>query len=142
MEEIALLGIVLLPLLGAFVCGVFGRIGGKLSRGMVHGIACGSVAGSFVLALYCFSKLFGMHEGPEGANPVLSYTAYEWFSLTLRGQSVPVNVRFVMDALSGVMTLVVTGIGTLIHIYSTWCSARTSHFCSWAGRASACAATC
>jgi NADH-quinone oxidoreductase subunit L len=119
MDEIALLGIVLLPIIGALVCGVFGRIGGGLSRSAVHGIACSSVAGSFVLALYCFSKLFGMHEGPEGANPVLSYTAYEWFSLSLRGEAVPVNVRFAMDALSGVMTLVVTGIGLLIHIYST-----------------------
>src|SRR5688500_14978713 len=119
MDHPALLGIVLAPLVGAFVCGVFGRIGGKLSRGAVHGIACGSVAISFVLALWSFFKLFGMHEGPEGANPVLSYTAYEWFSLTLRGEAVPVNVGFVMDALSGVMTLVVTGIGFLIHLYST-----------------------
>jgi NADH-quinone oxidoreductase subunit L len=119
MNEPALLGIVLLPLIGALVCGVFGRIGGPASRGFVHGTACGTVIGSFALAVWCFSKLVGMHEGPEGANPVLSFTAYEWFSLTLRGQSVPVNARFVMDSLSGVMTLVVTGIGALIHIYST-----------------------
>ena len=34
------------------------------------------------------------------------------------GTVVPINVRFLMDSLSGVMTLVVTGVGGLIHMYS------------------------
>jgi NADH-quinone oxidoreductase subunit L len=34
------------------------------------------------------------------------------------GSVVPINVRFAMDSLSGVMTLVVTGVGGLIHLYS------------------------
>ena len=32
--------------------------------------------------------------------------------------SFSINVRFLMDSLSGVMTLVVTGVGGLIHLYS------------------------
>ncbi|MGB8221735.1 MAG: NADH-quinone oxidoreductase subunit L, partial [Polyangiales bacterium] len=49
----------------------------------------------------------------------LVYHLYEWFSLKLPGgEIVSVNVRFLMDALSGIMTLVVTGVGGLIHLYS------------------------
>jgi NADH-quinone oxidoreductase subunit L len=120
-EQKALLGIVLLPLFGAIINGLFGRGKGKdwqVERGTVHGVACMSVAGSFVLALFCFYRLWAMKQsGVE--DPELSITAYEWFSISLAGKVVPVQVRFAMDALSAVMTLVVTGIGLLIHIYST-----------------------
>jgi NADH-quinone oxidoreductase subunit L len=118
---------VLFPLLGAIVNGLFGRGSSTKNWGMgrttVHLVACLSVAASFLLALFSFIKLHGMHhglaEGSEGANVALSFTAYEWFSIGVAGKTVPVQVRFLMDALSGVMTLVVTGIGLLIHIYST-----------------------
>ena len=123
MEEKALLGIVLFPLLGAIANGLLSRsIAGDWAadRKAVHWVACLSVAGSFGLALYCFAKLFMLRgEAGEGANVALEYTAYEWFSLTSGTRRIPVDVRFVMDALSGVMTLIVTGIGLLIHIYST-----------------------
>jgi NADH-quinone oxidoreductase subunit L len=121
MEHKALLGIVLFPLLGALVNGLLGRGAAKewqVSRPTAHLIACMSVAASFLLAVFCFAKLVMMHGAGE-AHAVLQYTAYEWFELGARGQSVPVNVSFLMDELSGVMTLVVTGIGLLIHIYST-----------------------
>ena len=35
------------------------------------------------------------------------------------GVNIPIDVRFSVDALSGVMMLVVTGVGFLIHLYST-----------------------
>jgi NADH-quinone oxidoreductase subunit L len=121
MEQKALLGIVLLPLFGAVFNGLLGRGKSKewqVERSTVHGVACMSVAGSFVLALFCCYRLWVMRRaGVE--DPELSITAYEWFSIDLLGKHIPIQVRFAMDALSGVMTLVVTGIGLLIHIYST-----------------------
>ncbi|MEY4578491.1 MAG: hypothetical protein RL701_3194 [Pseudomonadota bacterium] len=115
MVEKALLGIVLFPLLGAIANGVFGR---KADRSTVHAISVFAVAASFGLALWSFGSLLQLRlAGHEHA--VLKYTAYEWFSLTANHRAIPIQVRFVMDALSGVMTLVVTGIGLLIHIYST-----------------------
>ena len=55
----------------------------------------------------------------DAEHAALAYHFYEWFSLTLPGGTVvPINVRFLMDSLSGVMTLVVTGVGGLIHLYS------------------------
>ncbi len=124
MESKALLGIVLFPLLGAVANGFLGRGANKewqASRGTVHAVACLSVAASFLLTVYCFVwQLVPLHSAaPEGHNATLSYTAYEWFSISLRGRAVPVQVRFVMDALSGVMCLIVSGIGLLIHLYST-----------------------
>src|SRR3954469_9289251 len=115
MYEKALLGIVLFPLIGAIVNGLFGR---KAGRPTVHAVAVLSVAMSFGLAVYAFTHLLQLrHAGSEPA--AIHYTVYEWFSIAIYDRNATVPVRFVMDALSGVMALVVTGIGLLIHIYST-----------------------
>jgi NADH-quinone oxidoreductase subunit L len=114
MNEKALLGIVLFPLLGAIVNGLFGR---KAGRETVQTVAVASVAMSFVLAVLSFKNLIGLR-ATEGDDALISYHVYEWFSLTYLDRPISIPVRFVFDALSGVMTLVVTGIGLLIHIYS------------------------
>jgi NADH-quinone oxidoreductase subunit L len=115
MNEKALLGIVLFPLLGAVANGLFGR---TADRRVVHTVAVTSIALSFALAVWSFKGLLLMRlAGHEHA--AITYTAYDWFSLTLHKRALVIPVRFVMDSLSGVMTLIVTGIGLLIHVYST-----------------------
>ena len=113
-QQILLLLIILFPLGGAIINGLLGRY---MPKGLVTLVGVGSVAASFALAVTTFIELYGLrHESDHAA---LTYQFYEWFSLTLPGRSVvPINVRFVMDSLSGVMTLVVTGVGGLIHLYS------------------------
>ncbi|HEY2733085.1 MAG TPA: proton-conducting transporter membrane subunit, partial [Polyangiales bacterium] len=115
MNEKALLGIILFPLLGAVANGLFGR---HADRRVVHAMAVTSIAFSFGLALLSFAHLLQLRLA-EHEHAALSYYAYDWFSLTLFKHPLVVPVRFVMDPLSGVMTLIVTGIGLLIHIYST-----------------------
>ena len=114
-QRLLLLLIILFPLAGAIVNGLVGR---RLSKGVVSFIGVGSVAVSFVLAVISFVELFGLrHDGSHEA--ALTYHFYQWFSLQLpSGTDVPVDVGFLMDSLSGVMTLVVTGVGGLIHLYS------------------------
>ena len=113
-QQILLLLIILFPLGGAIINGLCGRY---MAKGLVTLVAVGSVAVSFALAVESFVELYGLHHDAEDA--ALVYHFYEWFSLTLPGGAVvPVNVQFVMDSLSGVMTLVVTGVGGLIHLYS------------------------
>jgi NADH-quinone oxidoreductase subunit L len=113
-QQIMLLLIVLFPLGGAIINGLLGR---AMTRGLVTLVGVGSVAVSFGLAVASFAQLYGLRHESEQAS--LVYHFYEWFSLSLPGgRVVPVNVRFVMDSLSGVMTLVVTGVGGLIHLYS------------------------
>ena len=113
-QQIMLLLLVLFPLGGAIINGLLGRY---LTKGLVTLVGVGSVAVSFGLAVASFIQLYGLHHEAEHAT--LVYHFYEWFSLKLPGgQVVPINVRFAMDSLSGVMTLVVTGVGGLIHLYS------------------------
>lgn len=113
-QQLLLLLIILFPLAGAIINGLFGRY---MPKGIVTSVGVGSVAVSFALAVTSFIQLYGLPH--EEAHAVLSYQFYEWFSLTLPGGNVvPINVRFLMDSLSGVMTLVVTGVGGLIHLYS------------------------
>ncbi len=107
-----LLPIVLLPILGALYNGLMGH---RVDKGVVTAVAVGSVFGSFLLALVGFGSLLAAEEGVE---PRLVHDVYEWFSITVGGSDVPIRVRFVMDHLSGIMTVMVTGIGALIHVYS------------------------
>ncbi|UCH28863.1 MAG: NADH-quinone oxidoreductase subunit L [Myxococcales bacterium] len=113
-QQILLLLIILFPLGGAIVNGLLGRY---LPKGLVTLVAVGSVAVSFSLAVLSFVELYGLSHDAQHA--ALAYHFYEWFSVKIpNGTVVPINVRFMMDSLSGVMTLVVTGVGGLIHLYS------------------------
>src|SRR5690606_32660890 len=110
--ERALLWIVLLPLLGAIVNGIAGR---QAHKNLVTGVAVGSVFGSFLLSLVGFGFLLsGATDGPQE----LVHDVYEWFSISVGGADVPIRVRFVMDHLSGIMAVMVSGIAALIHVYS------------------------
>jgi len=112
--EHALPLIILLPFAGALFNGITGR---KESRTLVIGVAISAVALAFGLALLSFVTL-ATHRASDPAF-VLVADVYRWFSVSLNSnQAADVNIRLLMDPLSGVMTLVITGIGLLIHIYS------------------------
>ncbi len=121
--------IVLLPLLGAILNGLFGR---RFGRQGVHIAAISAVGASFALSLLAFFALqrTGAHLVAEAAvegaghhhHPLaqISFHAWDWFIAPLGPTAVEmIRVRYVVDPLSGVMLLVVTGVGTLIHVYST-----------------------
>lgn len=110
--------IVLLPLLGAITNGLLSRF--EHSKTQITVIGVGSVLGSFALSVYVFWHLWGAREVSQ--NPAFVSDLWEWFSISIPGASgdrvVPIGVRFSFDSLSGLMCLMVTGIGSLIHIYS------------------------
>jgi NADH-quinone oxidoreductase subunit L len=120
--ERALVWIVLLPLLGALINGV---AGGRANKSLVSGVAVGSVFLSFLISLMGFGSLLtsgGFFEavGLEGdGRHAIVQDVYEWFSISVGGVEVPIRVRFVMDHLSGLMAVMVSGIAMLIHVYST-----------------------
>lgn len=99
--------IVLFPLLGFVINGL---IGGKLPKPIPGAIASLAVFASFAVAVMRFSELAAQ---PEEARRVVE-TAYTWMS----AGKFSVDVSFLLDQLSGVMILVITGIGFLIHLYS------------------------
>ncbi|MGI5862612.1 MAG: NADH-quinone oxidoreductase subunit L [Myxococcales bacterium] len=110
--EDSLFLIPLLPLLGAAALGLFGR---RLRRPDVHLIACGTVATAAILVALillpmAFPVLFG-------SGPVVSISGAlgTWFS----AGGISVAASFFVDHLNAVLALVVTGVGLLIHVYST-----------------------
>ena len=104
--------IVFLPLLGAIVNGLLGaKIQKSMGKGVIGLIACAPVVIAFGLSVWAFSILTGLD--PE--KRFLIDNLYRWIDLG----SLKVDMAFMVDPLSAVMILVVTGIGGLIHIYAT-----------------------
>jgi NADH-quinone oxidoreductase subunit L len=97
----------LLPLLGAAYLLLFGR---RHSRRVVHTIATVAVFASCVVSLDAF--FFGLPPLVDRGGIV--DLVYPWFA----GGGLSVDFALRMDSLSGLLCLVVTFIGTLIHVYS------------------------
>ena len=98
----------LVPGASAFILLLFGR---KLSRTWVAWQASAAVLISFVLTVAAFLHLEAAGNGAAG----MSKTLLPW----IVGGSFKASVAFAFDELAAVMTLVVTGVGFLIHVYST-----------------------
>ena len=97
-----------LPFAGFLVLAVFG---GRFPRGVSAAVGAGSVGLSFVAA--AAASISFIHSPPAGGS--VSYVLWQWISA---GGFSP-SLSFTLDALSVVMILVVSGIGFLIHLYST-----------------------
>ena len=104
--------IIFLPLIGAFLNGLFGasiqRSLGKRANGA---IALLPVALAFALSVRAFFQLLGM----EPQQRYLLDQLFTW----IRVGNLHADMAFAIDPLSSVMTLVITGVGGLIHLYAT-----------------------
>jgi NADH-quinone oxidoreductase subunit L len=118
-HDYALIAVILgMPLLGALVNGIWGK---RLGVPAVKLMALSAVGLSFAASIVAFASLVGA-VGPEKEEHVkLSWTAWEWMHTTggRTGTNIPIDVKFSIDQLSGVMMLIVTGVGFLIHLYAT-----------------------
>jgi NADH-quinone oxidoreductase subunit L len=101
--ELMLSLIVLLPLAGMLTLMVFGKRIGEPGAGIIGSL---TVVASFGLALVMALDFF------NGSGGIETVRWFEW----LPGFGVAAELRW--DQLSALMTLVVTGVGALIHIYS------------------------
>ena len=99
--------IVLLPLAGFLLNGLLGR---RLGRTFVSVVGCGLPILAFLATLKACAAL--QLAGPDAA---LVEHAYQWAAFGERA----FDVAFYFDRLSAVMTLIITGVGSLIHVYST-----------------------
>jgi NADH-quinone oxidoreductase subunit L len=103
------------PLITAAVHGLMiGIVRRPAARWVTIGLSCGSVLLSFVLSCVAFFELVSIP--PEGQ--VLVDRLYTWIGAGIGPERFIVEVAFRLDALSAVMCLVVTGVGSLIHVYS------------------------
>jgi NADH-quinone oxidoreductase subunit L len=94
----------LLPFAGFMINGLFGR---RFSKGLVNVFGIGSVALAFAWVL---KTIFGLGD--------LNTPYVEHYFTWIQSGAFIVNCDFAVDRLTVVMLLVVTGIGSLIHIYS------------------------
>jgi NADH-quinone oxidoreductase subunit L len=95
------------PLLGSLINGLWRR---HLSETSVAAIACSSVALSFLCSLISFVALFSLP--PAGRS--VEVVVYQWVT----SGEFQAAMGFLLDPLSAIMILVVTGVGLLIHVYS------------------------
>jgi len=116
--DFALLALILgMPLLGAIVNGLWGQ---RLGKQAVKTMALSAMGISFAAAVVTFLVLDREASHNPGQHVKLSWLAWQWMRTTgARETSVPIELKFSVDALSGVMMLVITGVGFLIHLYAT-----------------------
>ncbi len=99
----------LLPLLGSAINGLFGA---KWSKPIVNSVALGSTGVSFLCAVEAVREFLGYYETRHKA------WVKPFFDWIVAG-SFRAGFDLQLDHLTVVMLLVVTGVGFLIHIYST-----------------------
>jgi NADH-quinone oxidoreductase subunit L len=103
-----LLLIPLLPLLGFLVTAGLGR---RLTKAAAGATACGAMLLSFLVSAVAVFRLVALP--PESR--AIVHQAFTWIT----SGDLTIGLTFRLDPLSAVMILVVSGIGSLIHIYST-----------------------
>ena len=103
-----LLLIPLFPFLGFLVNACIGK---RLSKSAAGSVAVAAMVASFAVALTSVIQLAGL---PEESRHI-TQTVFTWIS----SGDFTANFTLRVDPLSALMILVITGIGSLIHIYST-----------------------
>jgi NADH-quinone oxidoreductase subunit L len=114
MENQSLWLIPLFPLIGFLINGIFGK---RLSKGVIGAIAIGTVALSFFWVLKSLNALMP-----------LEHVHVERYFTWIQSGAVKIGYDLAVDRLTAVMLLVVTGIGTLIHVYATGYMAEEDGF--------------
>ena len=105
----------LLPLIGFLINGL-GRK--HLSKPVISLVGCGTILASFILSIWVFMQV-------KGGN---TYDAH-YFNFISVGKLV-IPFAFKIDQLSSLFLLIITGVGFLIHVYSTsyMHEEKTEHF--------------
>ncbi|HEC18986.1 MAG TPA: NADH-quinone oxidoreductase subunit L [Gammaproteobacteria bacterium] len=99
------LALVLAPLFGAIIAGMFGK---KIGRAGAHWVTIVGVAISFALSLVVFVDVV-----VDGA-AVFNGTVYTW----MVSDGIQFEVGFLVDSLTAVMLMVVTFVSLMVHIYT------------------------
>ncbi|MES2305858.1 MAG: NADH-quinone oxidoreductase subunit L [Gemmatimonadota bacterium] len=99
---------VLFPLLGALFNGVLAARKSR-AKGLVSFVGVGTLVAAFGVALAVFSELRG------GTEESVRVMLWQWMPISNR---LSIDLALQVDHLSVIMLLVVTGIGSLIHLFS------------------------
>ncbi len=100
-----LVAIVLAPLIGSIIAGLFGR---RIGRAGAHWVTILGVAASCAMSVQVLWQLVG-----QGAPP-FNENLYTWFDVG----GLQAHVGFMVDRLTAMMMVVVTFVSLLVHIYT------------------------
>lgn len=106
----------ILPLIGFLINGCWYAFGQapagkkKASSAITGSIAAFFIFLSFLVSVYTFLQLLGM----EPEHRVVEQVLFPWITVG----KLNIDLAFRVDSLSTLFTLVITGVGTLIHLYS------------------------
>ncbi|HEX8315557.1 MAG TPA: NADH-quinone oxidoreductase subunit L [Flavisolibacter sp.] len=116
MKNLILL-IPLLPFIGFLINGLLRK---KLSKGLIGAIGSGSVLGSFIISIYAFLNLDAIGGGKQisSSAKIIGDPVIKYFDFINVG-SLKIPFAFQIDQLSSLFLLIITGVGFLIHVYST-----------------------
>jgi NADH-quinone oxidoreductase subunit L len=98
----------LLPFIGFLVNGLLRN---RLTKGQVGLVACGVMLAAFALSLYAWTQ----YKAPLPGTTTPSLVLFDF--INVGGIRIPFEFQF--DSLSILFSLIITGVGLLIHIYST-----------------------
>ena len=98
--------VIALPLAGATIL----LLGGRRTDAWGHWLGTLTAVGSFVLSLVLFVSMLGRDEGERQVVQHL----YDW----IRVGDLTVSIDLLLDPLSVLFLLLITGVGSLIHVYS------------------------
>ncbi|MDH5252673.1 MAG: NADH-quinone oxidoreductase subunit L, partial [Nitrospira sp.] len=107
MSDLTDLLIKLIPIFPLLAVISNGLLGSRYSHDMAHRLAWGSVGLSFLCVVGVFADILRTGTAHE-------VIVYQW----IFGGDLTINLAYLVDPLTCVMLLVVTGVGFLIHVYS------------------------
>ena len=103
-----LANIILAPLIGAAVLGLFGK---RMSERVIGWIACSTIAVSSILAFYIFfQKASALEHGEK---------VYEYLFTWINVGSFRADASLMLDSLSAIYILFITFVGFWIHVFAT-----------------------
>lgn len=103
-----LAAVLLIPLLGAILNGFFLR---RAPRLVTVTVATLAIAIPFFLSC-------ALVAGPIAAGDVLRVELFDWISVPFRNGYLEIPFALSLDRLSGILLLIITGVGSLIHLYA------------------------
>lgn len=99
------LAIILLPLLGSLIAGLFGRVIGKRAT---HWVTISLVGLAFLLSCYVYKAIV------LDGSPTVEGIVYNW----IKSGAFQFDIALLVDRLSATMLLIVTFVSLAVHVYS------------------------
>jgi NADH-quinone oxidoreductase subunit L len=99
----------LIPLLGFLMIGLLRK---SAPKPLISIIGCGTILISFLLSCGIFKEVYDARQA--GGDGIIYQEVFNWFTVG----TFNFNISFLVDPLSSIMLLIITGVGFLIHLYS------------------------